>query len=141
MRNQIVFGLCILVMGCASSSAPEVAESKAAVMALRAPLPRPTDPQCGACTYVINETLVYASLDGMDQMPSMDLILYTSTGEVLGKYDGLAPRTYAPGKATYWVSDGPTRSVEYGVLGWQGLTGYHTQKIKAVSSEILLPVE
>ncbi|MDI3289269.1 hypothetical protein [Polyangium sp. 15x6] len=141
MRNQIVFGLCILVMGCASSSAPEAVESKAAVMALRAPLPRPTDPQCGACRYVINETLVYASLDGVDQMPPMDLVLYSSTGQVLGKYYGLAPRTYEPGKATYWVSEGAQRNVGYGLLGWQGRTGYHTEKIPVNDSEILLPVE
>ncbi|MDI1476476.1 hypothetical protein [Polyangium sp. y55x31] len=141
MRNRIAFGLCILVMGCASSSAPEVGESKAALVANRAGLPRPTDPQCGACRYVINETLVYASLDGIDQMPKMDLVLYTSTGQVLGKYYGLAPRTYAPGKATYWVSEGATRNVVYGVLGWQGLSGYHTQKIPAESAEIGLPTK
>jgi len=138
MRNRIAFGLCILVMGCASGSVPDTKESGGVAMART--LPRPTDPPCGACSYVLAERTVHASLDGMDQMPPMDLVLYTVNKKVLQRHVGLAPRTYAPGKATYAVPEGATGGVTYGELGWQGRTGYQTQRIP-VTYDSTLPAE
>ncbi|MDC3960984.1 hypothetical protein [Polyangium jinanense] len=127
MHYRIALGLCLLVMGCASGSAPDTKESVPVVMART--WPQPTDPQCGACSYVLAERTVYASLDSMDEMPPMDLVLYSSSKQVLQRHVGLAPRTYAPGKATYPVPDGATQDVGYGVLGWQGRSGYQTKTI------------
>ncbi|MDC0747939.1 hypothetical protein [Polyangium mundeleinium] len=138
MRNRIAFGLCILVMGCASGSVPDTKESGGVAMART--LPKPTDPQCGACSYVLAERAVHASLDGRDNMPTMDLILYTPTKQVLQRHVGLAPRTYAPGKATYAVPDGATRDVAYGELSWQGLTGQQKQIIP-VTFKSEIPIE
>jgi hypothetical protein len=136
MKHRVVFGLCVLVMGCdASNGARDTLKSEASSMAANATWPRPTDPTCGSCSYTMNERLVYASLDGTTQMPTMDLVLYGSTGEILGKYTGLQPRVYALGKATYPVVDGASRNVAYGVLSWQGLATYHNQRIPATISK------
>jgi hypothetical protein len=130
MNHRVVFGLCVLVMGCdASNGTRDTLKSEASSIAVNAVWPNPSDPPCGACSYSANKLQVDVSLENTAQMPQMDLVLYTSTGEIVGKYTGLQPRMYARGKATYPVVNGASKNVAYGELGWQGLTGYHKTRI------------
>lgn len=145
MSYRIVFGLCFLVMGCdASGGAREAEKSVEEGMAtnLMKPIPKkpnPTDPACGACRYSVNEQLVYASLEGVADMPPMDLVLYSSSKQVLQRHFGLEPRTYAPGRATYPVPDGAMQDVGYGVLSWEGRTGYYTKTIPVGYESVYIP--
>lgn len=144
MSYRIALGLCLLVMGCdASGGVREAKKSVAVGMGMHRtgrPVmvrPNPSDPQCGACSYyLMTERTVYASLDGVENMPRMNLTLYSSSRHVLQRYFGLEPLTYATGKAVYTVPDGAAQDVEYGELGWQSETGYQTQWIPAVSKSL-----
>lgn len=141
MSYRIALGLCLLVMGCdASGGARKAAKSVEAGMVTNCiePIPQtpePTDPQCGAC-YNLTERAVYASLDRVEDMPPMDLVLYSSSKQILQRHFGLAPLTYAPGKARYLVPDGATQDVGYGVLSWKSQTGSQTKPIAAVSESL-----
>jgi len=143
MSYRIAFGLCLLVMGCdASGGARETvrsAEARLVMNVVEKPKnvvekPNPSDPACGACSfYLLTQREVYASLDGVADMPQMDLVLYSSSKQILQSHFGLAPMTYAPGKAVYQVPDGATQGVSYGVLRWQSRPGdYQIKSIPAV---------
>ena len=139
MSYRIAFGMCLLVMGCdASGGARETVKSAEARITTQAVgLPRPSDPACGACRYSVYEQLVYLWLEGVKEMPTVDLVLYTPEKKVLGKYYGLAPKTTGSGSAVYPVAGGPTDNVGSGRLTWS-LNGVpHSITIPAVYATAL----
>jgi len=50
--------------------------------------------------------------------PAVNLTLFSTAGDSIGKYQGLEPRTFEPGTAVYAVAGGPEMDVGYGLLTW-----------------------